>query len=47
MGDNIMRAIHEHYDNSYDNIGAYNSFTWYAVTMPYKYPDQADSRETG
>ncbi|OJJ66381.1 hypothetical protein ASPBRDRAFT_188735 [Aspergillus brasiliensis CBS 101740] len=28
MGDNIMRAIHEHYDNSYDNIGAYNSFTW-------------------
>ncbi|GKZ21615.1 hypothetical protein AbraIFM66951_005179 [Aspergillus brasiliensis] len=38
MGDNIMRAIHEHYDNSYDNIGAYNSFTWYAVTMLYIIP---------
>ncbi|KAJ5289190.1 hypothetical protein N7478_002220 [Penicillium angulare] len=28
MGDNIKRAIHEHYDNSYENIGSYNSFTW-------------------
>lgn len=28
MGENIKRAIHEYYDNSYDNIGAWNSFTW-------------------
>ncbi|RBR26155.1 uncharacterized protein FIESC28_01046 [Fusarium coffeatum] len=28
MGDNIKRAIHEYYDNSYENIGSWNSFTW-------------------
>ncbi|KAI8660061.1 Sulfatase domain-containing protein [Fusarium keratoplasticum] len=28
MGDNITRAIHQYYDNSYDNIGSWNSFTW-------------------
>ncbi|KAH8896669.1 alkaline phosphatase-like protein [Thozetella sp. PMI_491] len=28
MGDNIKRAIHQYYDNSYENIGAWNSFTW-------------------
>ncbi|CAJ2508728.1 Uu.00g137540.m01.CDS01 [Anthostomella pinea] len=28
MGDNIMRVIHQYYDNSYENIGAWNSFTW-------------------
>ncbi|KAI1459667.1 alkaline-phosphatase-like protein [Annulohypoxylon moriforme] len=28
MGDNIQRAIHQYYDNSYDNIGSWNSFTW-------------------
>ncbi|KAH8810672.1 alkaline-phosphatase-like protein [Xylogone sp. PMI_703] len=28
MGDNIKRAIHQYYDNSYDNIGSWNSFTW-------------------
>ncbi|KAJ5769365.1 hypothetical protein N7520_003924 [Penicillium odoratum] len=28
MGDNIKRAIHKYYDNSYENIGNYNSFTW-------------------
>jgi len=33
MGDNIKRAIHQYYDNSADNIGAWNSFTWY-VTSP-------------
>ncbi|UZJ53611.1 hypothetical protein CBS101457_002931 [Exobasidium rhododendri] len=29
MGPNIARVIKEHYDNSYDNIGRGNSFTWY------------------
>ena len=33
MGDNIKRAIHKYYDNSYENIGSYNSFTWY-LTLP-------------
>ncbi|KAJ5775488.1 alkaline-phosphatase-like protein [Penicillium nucicola] len=28
MGENIMRAIHQYFDNSYDNIGSWNSFTW-------------------
>lgn len=28
MGDNIKAAIHKYYDNSYENIGNYNSFTW-------------------
>ncbi|KAK9414081.1 putative Sulfatase N-terminal domain-containing protein [Seiridium unicorne] len=28
MGDNIKRAIHQYYDNSYENIGAWNSYTW-------------------
>ncbi|KAH8880771.1 alkaline phosphatase-like protein [Thozetella sp. PMI_491] len=28
MGENIKRAIHQYYDNSYDNIGAWNSYTW-------------------
>ncbi|KAI0016320.1 alkaline-phosphatase-like protein [Xylariomycetidae sp. FL0641] len=28
MGDNIREAIHKYYDNSYENIGAWNSFTW-------------------
>ncbi|KIW29059.1 uncharacterized protein PV07_04904 [Cladophialophora immunda] len=28
MGDNIKRAIHQYYDNSYENIGSWNSFTW-------------------
>ncbi|KAI1359356.1 alkaline phosphatase-like protein [Xylaria arbuscula] len=28
MGDNILRAIHQYYDNSYENIGSWNSFTW-------------------
>ncbi|ETI27800.1 hypothetical protein G647_00249 [Cladophialophora carrionii CBS 160.54] len=28
MGENIKRAIHQYYDNSYDNIGSWNSFTW-------------------
>ncbi|KAJ5712734.1 hypothetical protein N7493_009202 [Penicillium malachiteum] len=28
MGDNIKRAIHKYYDNSLENIGNYNSFTW-------------------
>ena len=40
MGDNIRGAIHKYYDNSYDNIGAYNSFTWYVVHSPA----EADSR---
>jgi hypothetical protein len=31
MGDNITRAIHEFYDNTYDNIGSWNSFTWYVL----------------
>lgn len=28
MGDRITDAIHKYYDNSLDNIGAFNSFTW-------------------
>ncbi|CAK7199022.1 hypothetical protein SEUCBS139899_001690 [Sporothrix eucalyptigena] len=28
MGDNIKKAIFQYYNNAYDNIGAYNSFTW-------------------
>ncbi|KAI0118710.1 alkaline-phosphatase-like protein [Nemania sp. FL0031] len=28
MGDNIKRAIHQYYDNSLENIGSWNSFTW-------------------
>ncbi|KAM0348586.1 hypothetical protein ACHAP4_010841 [Fusarium culmorum] len=28
MGDRITKAIHQYYDNSYDNIGSWNSFTW-------------------
>lgn len=31
MGENILRAIREYYDNSYENIGAWNSFTWSIV----------------
>ncbi|KAK6081896.1 arylsulfatase [Seiridium cupressi] len=27
MGDNIKRAIHQYYDNSYENIGAWDSYT--------------------
>ncbi|KAI0475151.1 alkaline-phosphatase-like protein [Xylariaceae sp. FL0804] len=33
MGNNIVRAIHEYYDNSTENIGAYNSYTWYTPPM--------------
>jgi arylsulfatase A-like enzyme len=29
MGANIAEVIREHYDNSFDNIGRANSFTWY------------------
>ena len=29
MGPQIAKTIAEHYDNSYDNIGRANSFTWY------------------
>ncbi|KAJ5153377.1 alkaline-phosphatase-like protein [Penicillium canariense] len=28
MGEKITSAIHQYYDNSLDNIGAWNSFTW-------------------
>ncbi|CAK7204034.1 hypothetical protein SEUCBS139899_006785 [Sporothrix eucalyptigena] len=28
MGENIKQAIHKYYDNSYENIGAYNSYAW-------------------
>ncbi|KAF5026818.1 hypothetical protein F66182_1102 [Fusarium sp. NRRL 66182] len=28
MGNKITQAIHQYYDNSYDNIGSWNSFTW-------------------
>lgn len=28
MGTNIKRAINQYYDNSYDNIGAFNSYAW-------------------
>ncbi|KAK5163895.1 uncharacterized protein LTR77_010289 [Saxophila tyrrhenica] len=28
MGDNILQAIHQYYDNSYENLGAWNSFSW-------------------
>ncbi|CAG7916587.1 unnamed protein product [Penicillium olsonii] len=28
LGRDIKSAIHEYYDNSYENIGAYNSYTW-------------------
>ncbi|CAK7213512.1 hypothetical protein SBRCBS47491_001825 [Sporothrix bragantina] len=28
MGANIKQVIHKYYDNSLDNIGAWNSFTW-------------------
>ncbi|CAF3488191.1 unnamed protein product [Fusarium graminearum] len=28
MGDKITNAIHQYYDNCYDNIGSWNSFTW-------------------
>ncbi|OQE20325.1 hypothetical protein PENSTE_c013G07107 [Penicillium steckii] len=28
MGDRITEAIHKYYDNSLNNIGAFNSFTW-------------------
>ncbi|KAL4960128.1 alkaline-phosphatase-like protein [Aspergillus stella-maris] len=28
LGTDIKSAIHKYYDNSYDNIGAYNSYTW-------------------
>ncbi|KAL4971694.1 alkaline-phosphatase-like protein [Aspergillus desertorum] len=28
LGQNIREAIHKYYDNSYENIGAYNSYTW-------------------
>ena len=31
--DNIKRAIHQYYDNSYDNIGSWNSFTWYDLSL--------------
>jgi arylsulfatase A-like enzyme len=33
MGDKIVEAIHKHYDNSYENIGNYNSFTWYVTLL--------------
>ena len=33
MGDNIRRAIHQYYDNSYDNIGSWNSFTWFVAVF--------------
>lgn len=29
MGPNIAKVIAAHYDNSYDNVGRANSFTWY------------------
>ncbi|KAJ5692591.1 alkaline-phosphatase-like protein [Penicillium macrosclerotiorum] len=28
MGNKVVSAIHRHYDNSLDNIGSFNSFTW-------------------
>ncbi|KAL4790588.1 alkaline-phosphatase-like protein [Aspergillus venezuelensis] len=28
LGTDIKTAIHKYYDNSYENIGAYNSYTW-------------------
>ncbi|KAL4985723.1 alkaline-phosphatase-like protein [Aspergillus falconensis] len=28
LGQNIMGAIKQYYDNSYDNVGCYNSYTW-------------------
>ncbi|CAG8291816.1 unnamed protein product [Penicillium salamii] len=28
LGADIKSAIHKYYDNSYENIGAYNSYTW-------------------
>ncbi|KAL4925285.1 alkaline-phosphatase-like protein [Aspergillus undulatus] len=28
LGTDIRTAIHKYYDNSYDNIGAYNSYSW-------------------
>ncbi|KAM5341303.1 hypothetical protein ACJ41O_014334 [Fusarium nematophilum] len=34
MGDNITHAIHQYYDNSYDNIGSWNSFTWLGPFWP-------------
>lgn len=28
LGEKIKEAIHKYYDNSLDNIGAWNSFAW-------------------
>ncbi|CAH0057907.1 unnamed protein product [Clonostachys solani] len=28
MGENIKQAIHQYYDNSLENIGSWNSYTW-------------------
>lgn len=33
MGENIRNAIHKYYDNSYENIGAWNSFSWYVRSL--------------
>lgn len=31
MGENVMRHIHQYYDNSLDNIGRHDSFVWYGA----------------
>lgn len=31
MGENIKQAIHQYYDNSLENIGSWNSYTWYVM----------------
>ena len=32
-GDEIRGLIHKYFDNSLDNIGRYNSFTWWVNSM--------------
>ncbi|KAJ5983458.1 hypothetical protein N7481_005557 [Penicillium waksmanii] len=36
LGTDIKSAIHKYYDNSYENIGAYNSYTWYVALASYE-----------
>ncbi|KAJ5401605.1 uncharacterized protein N7487_007501 [Penicillium crustosum] len=36
LGADIKSAIHKYYDNSYENIGAYNSYTWYVAPASYE-----------
>lgn len=34
MGDHLQKVIARHYDNSFDNLGAGNSFIWWVWSLP-------------